>query len=393
MKAGGLIYEKDVFFDRTDTYAFFDKPFTGDDGEIGSFRLKLAGRYGTTLTPTKTVLSATINNHVENVVSAVYDGQVEILSPQISCNSSLDFGAVSVTEDCEETFTIYNYGSAPLTVSRIVFDNEHLSIKESLPLSIPEYGSSDVTVVYSSLDQTSYDVRMQIYSNDPDLRLKDVTVTGSRYVPNFLTVSTPDVNNAGNLKIVMGADTYDDIAAIQFDLEYPSAYYDPFADNYTLTQRTGGMTVQQVEGDVLKVFCYFLNGGVIEAGEGNLMALRLKPKASVPTGTYQVKVKNIKMSTTEMVDKYAGSDVVSSFSVKDFILGDVNDDGDVDIADAVCVVNHVVGKATPAFNAAAADVNSDGDVDIADAVRIVNLVVGKINAFARQRQTTLPEPE
>jgi hypothetical protein len=75
------------------------------------------------------------------------------------------------------------------------------------------------------------------------------------------------------------------------------------------------------------------------------------------------------------------------------LLGDVNDDGDVDIADAVCVVNHVVGKPTPAFNAAAADVNGDGDVDIADAVRIVNLVVGKINAFARQRQTSLPEPE
>ena len=39
------------------------------------------------------------------------------------------------------------------------------------------------------------------------------------------------------------------------------------------------------------------------------------------------------------------------------------------------------------------DVNNDGVVDIADAVRIVNLIVGKINALARQRQTSLPEPE
>jgi Leucine-rich repeat (LRR) protein len=58
--------------------------------------------------------------------------------------------------------------------------------------------------------------------------------------------------------------------------------------------------------------------------------------------------------------------------------GDVNGDGDVDIADAVCIVNHVVGKTNTSFNAAAADVNGDGDIDIADAVRIVNLVVGKI---------------
>ena len=73
--------------------------------------------------------------------------------------------------------------------------------------------------------------------------------------------------------------------------------------------------------------------------------------------------------------------------------GDVNDDGSVDIADAVCIVNHIVGKPTSEFVYASADVNSDVTVDIADAVRIVNLVVGKINALARQRQTSLPEPE
>ena len=368
------------------SYSNTDKPFTGDDGEIGSFRLKLAGRYGTTLTPTKTVLTATINDKVENVVSAVYDGQVDILSPQISSSSSLDFGAVSVTEDCEKTFTIYNYGSAPLTVSRIVFDNEHLSVKESLPLSIPVSGSSDVTVVYSSLIQTSFDARMQLYSNDPDLRLMNVTVTGSRYAPNFLTVSTPDVNNAGNLKIEIGADTYDDIAAVQFDVEYPSAYYEPFADNYTLTQRTEGMTVQQVEGDVLKVFCYFLNGGVIEAGEGNLMTLQLKPKASVPTGTYQVRVKNIKMSTTEMVDKYAGSDVVSSFRVKDAILGDVNGDGTVTPSDAIMILYHYFEVELNGFNEKAADINGDGFITPADAIAALYMYFNTGNSNARVKQ-------
>jgi hypothetical protein len=60
------------------------------------------------------------------------------------------------------------------------------------------------------------------------------------------------------------------------------------------------------------------------------------------------------------------------------VNGDVNGDGDVDIADAVCIVNYVVGKPNTNFNDAAADVNGDGDIDIADAVYIVNIVVGKI---------------
>jgi hypothetical protein len=86
-------------------------------------------------------------------------------------------------------------------------------------------------------------------------------------------------------------------------------------------------------------------------------------------------------------------ETISKLTIENYIKGDVNGDRDVDIADAVCIVNYVVGKPTPAFNAAAADANGDGDVDIADAVRIVNLVVGKINALARQRQISLPEPE
>ena len=59
------------------------------------------------------------------------------------------------------------------------------------------------------------------------------------------------------------------------------------------------------------------------------------------------------------------------------LMGDVNNDGAVDIADAVCIVNKVVGKATPVFIEAAADVNNDGTIGIADAVKIVNKVVGK----------------
>ena len=61
-----------------------------------------------------------------------------------------------------------------------------------------------------------------------------------------------------------------------------------------------------------------------------------------------------------------------------YTKGDVNGDGDVDIADAVCIVNYVVSKPNTNFNAEAADANGDGDIDIADAVHIVNIVVGKI---------------
>lgn len=83
----------------------------------------------------------------------------------------------------------------------------------------------------------------------------------------------------------------------------------------------------------------------------------------------------------------------SRFYVNRDTKGDVNGDGDVDIADAVCIVNHVVDKPNTAFIEAAADANGDGDIDIADAVHIVNLVVGKITALAPRFEWNLPEPE
>ena len=66
------------------------------------------------------------------------------------------------------------------------------------------------------------------------------------------------------------------------------------------------------------------------------------------------------------------------------LRGDVNGDGEIDIADAVCVVNYIVGNPTPTFVALAADANGDGDIDIADAVTIVNYIVGNPSSLSAQ---------
>ena len=299
-------------------YSQNDKPLTGDDGEIGSFKVKLVGRNSVELKPSKAVLSATIDNKVENVISAVYGGQVTISSPRISTDNSLDFGAVSITENAEKTLTVRNYGSAPLTISRVVFDSEDFSIKESLPITIETYRSQSLTVVCNSVEQTSFETKMQIYSNDPDLRMKEVKVTGSRFAPNYFTISTPDVTIEENLSINISVNTYDAISGVQFDLVYPEQYYEPFDDNFILEDRAKGMTVtsRQTSSNTLKYFCYFLSGGSIAAGEGKVLTIQMKPKGeSVPVGTYKVNVKDIKLGTSELADKYAGADGESSFKV------------------------------------------------------------------------------
>ncbi len=137
-----------------------------------------------------------------------------------------------------------------------------------------------------------------------------------------------------------------------------------------------------------------MDGDAIPGTSGTLFTVTLKADASLTAGTkLSGAVKNIEFNTKDN-DKLPFSDVSFNMSIKSAVtLGDVNGDGDVDIADAVCIVNYIVGKTNANFVLAAADVNKDNAVDIADAVHIVNYVVGKISNLAPRFDGNLQEPE
>ena len=78
------------------------------------------------------------------------------------------------------------------------------------------------------------------------------------------------------------------------------------------------------------------------------------------------------------------------FTTIDFVMGDVNGDGGIDIGDAVCIVNKLVGKPNVVFNEAAVDLNGNGGIDIGDAVMIVNILVGKPNDNNVNNDTSAP---
>ena len=59
------------------------------------------------------------------------------------------------------------------------------------------------------------------------------------------------------------------------------------------------------------------------------------------------------------------------------LLGDVNGDGEVTIADVTALVNILLGKDTAGYNLEAADVNSDGGRTIADVTALVKMILTK----------------
>ena len=70
--------------------------------------------------------------------------------------------------------------------------------------------------------------------------------------------------------------------------------------------------------------------------------------------------------------------ITLSFDFLDQDLGDINNDGVVDVLDIVTLVNFIMGSAEPDDGEfLAADMNNDGVLDVLDIVQMVNVIVGE----------------
>ena len=77
---------------------------------------------------------------------------------------------------------------------------------------------------------------------------------------------------------------------------------------------------------------------------------------------------------------YATADIWKEFkAIKEFPDPDVNQDGYVDVVDVVDVARFVVGTPSESFDQFLADLNGSGEVNVADAVVLVNEIAGDVN--------------
>lgn len=305
---------------RVIAYSPSNKAFIGNDGELASFKVRLEGQSGTNLLPYKAILTATIDGITQDVLSDKYSGYVTILSPVLSAPSSLDMGSTPITEDATSMLSIRNYGSAPLIISRIVFDATQFSVEDSLPITIPPYESKEIKVVYKGQDQSDYQTTMQLYCNDPDKRVWDVVVSGNRYAPNFLTISAPNIYIGDSLNVHFSLDNYDPINGIQFDLSYPKEYFEP-TDDIVATDRTTGLSMQMrnLSDGTCRYFFYSLSDSAIASGTGKIFTLTFTPKKDIPLGIYQIHATGIKLGTPNMEEKYSGEDIDVAFKVIEIV--------------------------------------------------------------------------
>ena len=277
--------------------------FTGDDGLIGTLRLKLQGLYGNYyLNPFKAVLA---DANGENVLSAQYQGRVTIRSPRINGNASLDMGSTPVTESVTKEYVVNNNGNASMRIDQVVFDQLGFSVSESFPIIVPQNTSTTLHVSYDRELAGDFTALMKIYSNDPQNGLKNVTLQGHRYEPNTLELAVETGTAESDVDVSIQLQNYSDLVALQLNFSYPYPDYTVGQEDFTLTDRFSNhsLYVIPLNDSTYRLFVVSMQNRLIEGHEGEAIKVTMHP-VGVPSmeQDYEITVSEVILSNPSGVN-------------------------------------------------------------------------------------------
>lgn len=169
--------------------------------------------------------------------------------------------------------------------------------------------------------------------------------------------------------------TQNNLTAFEFTLTLPEGLTLD-TENCQLTDRyPGDLVVGTPEENVYNLCGYSGNLDVITGKSGALIELPITAATTFRGGTMTL-TDGYLISTSRQRFNVNDSETEVGFQLMaGTLLGDVNNDGYVNVTDVMLTVNYVVGQSPSGFIEANADMNADGQITVTDVIAIVNLAV------------------
>ena len=179
-------------------------------------------------------------------------------------------------------------------------------------------------------------------------------------------------------------ENWDPFTAYQFDLVLPAGFTleKDAKGNILFTKgnrytSSRSISVTPREGNMYRIVSVSTKNEVITGNDGALLSLYLLADEKLGKNTYQAEIKNVIMTTPE--EKQINIEPTTvSITTRELLLGDSNDDGYLNVTDAVVSINNILGRPSEKFNKTAADINRDHVVDIYDVILDLNLIKNKV---------------
>lgn len=165
----------------------------------------------------------------------------------------------------------------------------------------------------------------------------------------------------------------DTLCDMTFQLTFPAGLT-PSLDSVAVSAKAVGYDISfTAESDTSYVFSMI--GGKVPSGNTELLRFSVKIPEEWETGaTHKVKINQV--SVTEVDGTHLTASTLNG-SIAVYKRGDTNGDNEVDVADVMNLVYHVLKKNVEVFIEEVSDVAEDDEIDIADAMGIVQILLKK----------------
>jgi hypothetical protein len=235
------------------------------------------------------------------------------------------------------------------------------------------------------------------YFDDISLTTPVTPDTDYSLIDNTLYLEQHEGVAGGQVTLSVRMKNTADIAGYQFNLQLPEGVsvatdsdgvlMAELSQERTTTQKTNNFGASILPGGTLQVLCGTMAKNpatgklyTFEGNDGEVARITLNISEELATGDYPVYLKNVVVSTPELA-QYETASLKSTLTVRDFIPGDVNGDGQVNVVDFLSTANYILGNTPEVFIVKAAnvveDLNDDGTpkINVTDFLGIANLIL------------------
>lgn len=328
-----------------------------------------------------------------------------------------DQGVVFGLQAGRETITAATLDGSGLTATCIVTVKEHavpatgitlnreavtMTIGQTVPLqaTITPENADNQNVVWNSIDATVATVNSngivtamrtgstQIIATTADgtnlSATCDVTVIDA--AGNYLDADPINAHNADEFEFAVRLNNEASITALQCDIYLPEGITiateegDYLIDLVTARMGTNHVVSTNVlPNGSIRMFITSATSKPFKGNEGDLFILNLIVDKNAVGGNYSLDFRNVILSDVNAQTYYA-PDLNVPVTIKDFIKGDVNIDGTVNVSDYVATANYILELNPQPFIFAAADIDENLTINVSDLVGVANIALNFLGA-------------
>ncbi len=197
---------------------------------------------------------------------------------------------------------------------------------------------------------------------------------------NQLKLTNQTVYIGQNAEVSIEMINKDEFCAMQFDLYLPDgidvAKNDRGKYIFELTDRVSNHSIssnKQSDG-AIRVMVVSMTNDAFSGNDGVIINIPLVVSSDITVGEKVIKVANINLTNSSAIASRL-ADVMAIMTIKNYVMGDSNGDGEVALTDVVNMINYVIGLNPETFIPVTADANQDGMVDITDVVKVINIIL------------------